>query len=164
MIALVSQVNRWKEAVLGRCKRVGYAETISGRRRDLRVRFRASDREVVAQAERQAVNTEVQGSAADVVKKAMARIDEQLDAAAAAAGLERPDARTGRLLLQIHDELLYEVEEAHAPRLRAIVREAMAEGWGTPLRVPLRVVLRQGPSWGSLDVVDDDETRCSASR
>ena len=91
----------------------------------------------------------------------MSRVDEQLTAHAAAEGLRQPDASTGHLLLQIHDELLYEVEEGHADRLRRIVKEAMVGAWETQLRVPLRVVVREGKSWGSLKNVEALETPCS---
>ena len=77
------------------------------------------------------------------------------------SGPALPNARRGRLLLQIHDELIFEVEERYAPELRARVRLAMTDesgvhGAGT-LRVPLRVQLKQGRSWGELEVVEDIE-------
>ena len=112
------------------------------------------------------VNTLCQGSAADLIKRAMLVIDAALvptegagadagegEGAGAGAGegeggntLHR--AETGRLLLQVHDELVFEVAEAHAPRLRALVRRSMQEA--AQLRVPLFVKVQQGPSWGEL--------------
>ena len=88
-------------------------------------------------------------------------------AAHAAAGPALPTARRGRLLLQIHDELLFEVEEAHASELQAIVRAAMQEAtWagGEPLLVPLRVSLKQGRSWGTLKLVEEVETMTQEPR
>jgi DNA polymerase I-like protein with 3'-5' exonuclease and polymerase domains len=61
-------------------------------------------------------------------------------------------------VLQIHDELLFEVEEEHAEELRRAVRTAMVQAWPERLRVPLRVTIKQGPSWGELEVVDEEET------
>ena len=127
---------------------------------------------------RQAVNTILQGSAADVIKRAMARIDAELVAAehdaarsamtdegeadfadgAAAAASAVPSRRVGRLILQIHDKLLFEVEAGAADELRRRVRAAMVEAWPERLRVPLRVTVKQGPSWGELELVDEEET------
>ena len=59
----------------------------------------------------------------------------------------------GRLLLQIHDELIFEVPKESAAALRALVEKAMKEA--TPLLVPLQVRLKQGVSWGELQLVDD---------
>ena len=61
-------------------------------------------------------------------------------------------AEAGRLLLQVHDELIFEVAAAHAPRLRELVRHAM-EG-AAALRVPLFVKVQQGPAWGELSEVE----------
>ena len=61
-------------------------------------------------------------------------------------------ADTGRLLLQVHDELIFEVSVAHAPRLRALVRRGMQEA--AQLRVPLFVKVQQGPSWGELREIE----------
>ena len=61
---------------------------------------------------------------------------------------------TGRLILQIHDELLFEVGAGHAAELRALVRDAMEGAYADRMRVPLKVQLRQGPSWGELEKVD----------
>ena len=85
----------------------------------------------------------VQGSAADLIKQAMLRIDRALTPSSGAA---LPNAQSGRLLLQIHDELIFEVEEARATALRDLVREAMQEPprWGDQvLSVPLLVQLLQ---------------------
>ena len=120
--------------------------------------IRSDDDKKRAAACRQAVNSTVQGSAADLIKQAMLRIDAELTPPRGAA---LPNAARGRLLLQIHDELLFEVEASRAPALQAVVRNAMQEvktgGDGKALRVPLRVQLKQGASWGDLDVVEDVE-------
>ena len=63
------------------------------------------------------------------------------------------------MLLQIHDELLFEVEKDKAPALRALVREAMQEAH--PLRVPLLVQVKQGDSWGTLETVEEVEMAAS---
>ena len=86
-------------------------------------------------AERQAINAPLQGGAADVIKRAMVRLPRAL----AEAGL------SARLLLQVHDELLFEVPEAEADETAALVKRVM-EG-AARLRVPLVVETGVGPNW-----------------
>ncbi len=85
--------------------------------------------------ERIAANTPIQGSAADLCKLAMLRIDADLRA----GGLET------RMLLQVHDELVFEAPEAEVEQVTALVREAMESVH--PLRVPLKVDVGVGASW-----------------
>ena len=84
----------------------------------------------------QAVNTVIQGTAADVVKMAMIKVDEKIH-----------DATT-RLLLQIHDELIYEVEEKNIEELAKILKSTMENV--IELDVPLPVNLKMGKRWGSM--------------
>uniref|UniRef100_A0A8C6DFG0 DNA-directed DNA polymerase n=1 Tax=Moschus moschiferus TaxID=68415 RepID=A0A8C6DFG0_MOSMO len=123
----------------------GYVESIMGRRRPL-PRIRAHDPQLRAQAERQAVNFVVQGSAADLCKMAMIRV---FTAVATSPTL------TARLLAQIHDELLFEVEDSQVPEFAALVRGTMEALQHVPalelqLQVPLKVSLSAGRSWGHL--------------
>ena len=90
------------------------------------------------EAERQAMNTPVQGSAADLIKKAMIDLDRELQ--------EREMA--SRLILQIHDELLREVPEAEAETAQALVTQVM-EG-ALELKVPLVVDARTGKNWAEV--------------
>ncbi len=90
------------------------------------------------EAERQAMNTPVQGSAADLIKKAMIDLHREL----------RRRKMGSRLILQIHDELLLEVPEAEAERARALVKEIM-EG-ALELDVPLVADARLGSSWAEV--------------
>jgi DNA polymerase-1 len=90
------------------------------------------------EAERQAMNTPVQGSAADLIKKAMIDLHREL----------RSRRMASRLILQIHDELLLEVPEAEADTARALVKEIM-EG-ALELDVPLVVDARLGASWADV--------------
>lgn len=89
-----------------------------------------------AGAERQAINAPLQGGAADIIKRAMVK----LPAALRAANL------SARLLLQVHDELLFEAPEAEAPKLRAVAKDVMEAA--ATLAVPLVVETGQGRSWG----------------
>jgi DNA polymerase-1 len=128
----------YMERIKTDCRRTGYVETIFGRKcfisgiRDANPMRRAG-------AERQAINAPLQGSAADIIKRAMGRIP----AALAGAGLE------ARMLLQVHDELLFEVPEAEADDTARIVKSVM-EAACEPhceLTVPLVVETGRGTNW-----------------
>jgi len=112
----------------------GYVTTLAGRRRLLPELF-SRNQQVQAQARRQAVNTVIQGSAADVIKLAMLRVFGSPE-------LERLDAK---LILQVHDELLLEVPEANAPAAAAELSRLM-QGV-VSLAVPLKVDVGQGRNW-----------------
>jgi DNA polymerase-1 len=92
----------------------GYVTTLLGRRRPI-PELRASNRQTRSLGERLAVNTVMQGTAADVIKVAMVRIHERL----------RAEGRAARLVLQVHDELLLEVPEVETSAVRDLVREEM---------------------------------------
>ncbi|RMF80738.1 MAG: DNA polymerase I, partial [Nitrospirae bacterium] len=125
-------------AFLDRCvaeaRETGYATTLLGRRRPL-PELHASSRVARANAERMAINTPLQGSAADIIKVAMVRLAERL----------RAEGLAGRLLLQVHDELLLEVPEAEVEATRALVVEVMQQA--ARLSVPLVVETGVGRSW-----------------
>ena len=90
-------------------------------------------------AERTAVNTPLQGTAADLIKMAMIRIDEDL----------RARKLKSRMLLQVHDELLFEVPTAELEAMRQLVREQMEKVY--PLKVPLDVEIGVGPNWRDVE-------------
>lgn len=115
----------------------GYVETALGRRRPLQD-IRAARRMARANAERMALNTPIQGTAADIIKLAMIRIDRRLEA-------QRAEGLRARLLLQVHDELLFEAPAAEADRLEALVRHEMEHA--IELRVPLSVDVGRGRTW-----------------
>lgn len=114
----------------------GYVETLMGRRRMIPA-INSKNKTEKAGAERIAVNTPIQGSAADIVKKAMIAVHRALSR-------EIPDAR---LLLQVHDELILECPENRAEDAAALLRREM-EGAVT-LSVPLKVSVEYGTDWGS---------------
>jgi DNA polymerase-1 len=128
---------------LDTCRRQGYVETMLGRRRVIQgVRnFRELDiskMRSMTEAERVAVNTVIQGSAADLIKMAMLKVHQQLSLGTVKA----------RLLLQIHDELLFEVDPQDVDRLKQLVREAMIGV--ANLRVPLKVDVAVGRNWAEV--------------
>jgi DNA polymerase-1 len=127
-------VREWREKLLAHARRTGYVETLLGRRRRM-VDLNSGDARVRAFAENAAVNTPVQGSAADVIKRAMIELEPRL----AASGLH------ARLLLQVHDELVLEVPEQELQETIALVRAAM-EG-AVELSVPLHVDFGHGQNW-----------------
>lgn len=120
-----------------KAEETGYVETIFGRRRPI-VGINSRNRKEKAAAERVAVNTPVQGSAADIVKKAM------LDVSGA---LSETDSGA-KLLLQVHDELILECpdDKAAIERTIALLKDKMENA--VALRVPLRVSIEYGRNWG----------------
>jgi DNA polymerase-1 len=131
------QVRSYIESTIARARETGQVRTLLGRLRRL-PDLTSRNFQVRAEAERQAMNTPVQGSAADLIKKAM--IDLHLALA------ERK--MRSRLILQIHDELLLEVPETEAEAARQLVKEIM-EG-ALALEVPLVVDARLGRSWAEV--------------
>ena len=112
----------------------GYVTTLLGRRRPI-PELRASNRQTRSLGERLAVNTVMQGTAADVIKVAMIRIHERL----------RAEGRAARLVLQVHDELLLEVPETEVSGVRELVRAEMVGAY--PLDPPLAVDVGVGDDW-----------------
>jgi DNA polymerase I len=112
----------------------GYVTTLLGRRRPI-PELRASNRQTRSLGERLAVNTVMQGTAADVIKVAMVRIHERL----------RREGRAARLVLQVHDELLLEVPDVETSAVRELVREEMVGAY--PLDPALAVEAGLGDTW-----------------
>jgi DNA polymerase-1 len=131
--------------LLDRCRQDGQVTTLLGRRRAIRgVRGRAARRTTagvpaLSLPERTAINTVVQGSAADMIKLAMLRVSRRL-------AVERMAAA---LVLQIHDELLLEAPAAEVPAVAALTAEEMRSA--LPLQVPLVVVVRSGETWAECE-------------
>ncbi|MGE5177279.1 MAG: DNA polymerase I [Hyphomicrobiales bacterium] len=127
-------VAAYLDQVLREARERGYAETMLHRRRPLPALRDAHDGRR-SEAERAAVNTPIQGSAADLIKVAMVKIDALL----AERGLR------SRLVLQVHDELLFETDESEIDALTPLVLETMEHA--LPLRVPLEVHVGRGRTW-----------------
>ncbi|MBI1799948.1 MAG: DNA polymerase I [Candidatus Eisenbacteria bacterium] len=127
-------VREYLDRTLEEARSRGWVATLMGRRRYL-PQLRSSNGLERSNAERAAINTPIQGSAADLVKLAMLKVR------AALAGAH-PGAR---LLLQVHDELLLECPAAHADRVAEIVRREMEGCY--PMSVPLTVTIGRGLSW-----------------
>ena len=114
----------------------GYAETLFGRRREL-FELSSSNRNVRSFGERAAMNTPVQGTAADIIKLAMVRVSERL----AQSGFK------ARLILQVHDELVVECPLAEADEVSALLQQTMESV--IQLKVPLVAEVSRGKDWES---------------
>jgi DNA polymerase-1 len=115
----------------------GYTTTIAGRRRPIPAINSRNKTEKQA-AERVAVNTPIQGSAADIIKLAMIRLDKSL----------RETGSKAKLLLQVHDELIVEAPAAEAPAVSALIRREMEAA--AQLSLPLRASVETARRWGDM--------------
>lgn len=125
----------WKHRVVRHAKRLGYVRTILGRKRRLPGLY-SPDRYEVMRAERMGINAIIQGSCADVISQAMPAIQTALSAIG------------GRILLQVHDELVCEVPEMYAETGRMIVSELMTALINPRLNCPLVAEAHVGRTWG----------------
>ncbi len=127
-------VRDYLQSVVDQARKDGYTSTVLGRRRYL-PELDSSNRQVREAAERAALNAPIQGSAADIIKVAMINVDRALCEAQLAS----------RMLLQVHDELLFEIADGEREQVEALVREQMGNAY--PLDVPLEVSVGYGRSW-----------------
>jgi DNA polymerase-1 len=131
-------VRDYLQAVVRRAVQDGYTATILGRRRYL-PDLSSDNRQRREMAERMALNAPIQGSAADIIKIAMLRVDKAL----------RGSDLTSRMLLQVHDELVFDVAPGEREALEALVREEMGAAY--PLAVPMEVSIGAGQDWNGAD-------------
>ena len=132
--ARFGKVHDYLESVVEQARRDGYTETMFGRRRYL-PDLTSDNRQRREMAERAALNAPIQGSAADIVKKAMIDVD----------GALTEQGLSSRILLQIHDELLIEVAPGEAAAVESLLKEQM--GGAAELSVPLDVAVGRGQTW-----------------
>ncbi|GLW97390.1 DNA polymerase I [Microtetraspora sp. NBRC 16547] len=125
-------VRDYLEEVVSRARKDGYTETILGRRRYL-PDLTSDNRQRREMAERMALNAPIQGSAADVIKVAMLRVQEAIE------------GMRSRMLLQVHDELVFEVAPGELDELKSVVVGQMCAAF--EFRVPLDVSVGVGPTW-----------------
>jgi DNA polymerase I len=128
-----SGVKKYLDAQIAETRKAGFTRTLFGRTRQI-PEINSPQPNLRSFAERTAMNTPMQGAAADLIKLAMIELDRRL-----AAGFQ------SRMILQVHDELLFEAPEKELPRLTRLVKEVM-EGVHK-LRVPLVVDTKSGPDW-----------------
>ncbi|MCY2973795.1 MAG: DNA polymerase I [Planctomycetota bacterium] len=139
-------VRQFMYKVFEDCRRDGFVTTISGRKRFLKgirnfATLTPQQQKTLLEPERMAVNTVIQGSAADLIKIAMIGVHRRLKQTEIAA----------KILLQIHDELVFEVAPHDIEKLSTIVREEMSSA--VKLDVPLNIDIKVGKNWASCDAI-----------
>jgi DNA polymerase-1 len=127
-------IRRYLEETVVQARKTGYVETMFGRRR-LMADLHSRNRQVAQAAERAAINMPIQGTAADLIKKAMLEVD---------TALTKEGLRTV-MLLQVHDELLFEAPDAEVEKVKELARRCMSQV--ATLKVPLKVDVGAGKTW-----------------
>lgn len=149
-------INRtYTDNVVKYAQQQGYVETLAGRRRYLPHINNTVDATLRAQAERQAINTTIQGSAADVAKYAMLRMERNL-AKYAPTLICHGDGSSPiaiHLVLHLHDELIYEIPDQMCRKAAKILKSSMENC--AKLSVPLEVKIKCGNSWGQMKPFDE---------
>jgi DNA polymerase-1 len=129
-------VRDYLRRVVDEARATGYTATLFGRRRYL-PDLNSDNRQRREAAERMALNAPIQGTAADIVKIAMLKVDKALRA----AGL------TSRMLLQVHDEIVLDIAPGERDRVESLIRQEMTTA--VHLKAPLDVSVGSGPNWES---------------
>ncbi|RLC65039.1 MAG: DNA polymerase I [Chloroflexi bacterium] len=130
-------VKKYLEATKEQARKLGYVQTILGRRRFL-PEITSTNRMVREAAERMAINAPVQGSSADIIKIAMINLHREM---------ERRNLKS-KMLLQIHDELLFEVPEKEVEEMKSLADELMPRA--VELSVPVKIDIKLGRNWGEM--------------
>jgi DNA polymerase-1 len=131
-------IAEWQKRTLAFTHENSYAETVFGRRRYLPA-IHSTNFQVRSAAEREAINMPIQGTAADIIKVAMIRVDAEL----------RERALASRMVLQVHDELIFECPADEVAAIRELAPRIMQSS--LEMVVPLKVDLKQGRNWGELE-------------
>ncbi|ALC45469.1 mus308 [Drosophila busckii] len=140
-------IRAYAEKVVKFARNNGYVETITSRRRYLD-HINSGELQLKNQAERQAINSTVQGSAADIAKTAILRMEKNIKRYREKIGLEE---QAVNLVLHLHDELIFEVPADKARKIAKVLRVTMENC--IKLNVPLRVKLKIGRSWGEMQEI-----------
>ncbi len=135
-------VRNYIDRTLEEARDLGYVTTIMGRRRYMPA-LTSSNFMLRSAAEREATNAPLQGSAADLMKLAMVKVDRAI----------RAEGLDATMLLQIHDELIFEVRRDQLPALANLVRREMEEA--LTLTVPLEVTAKSGANWYDVEMLDE---------
>ncbi len=131
-------VKKYLESTKEGARKEGYVQTILGRRRSI-PEIKSQNRQVREAAERMAINMPVQGTSADIIKVAMINLDGEL----------AKRQLTSKMLLQVHDELIFEVPQAELEEMKRLAPEIMSTA--LKLRVPLKVDIKTGKNWGEME-------------
>jgi DNA polymerase-1 len=133
-----SGVKGYLDATKAEAAEKGYVQSVSGRRRYI-PEINSANAQVRQAAERMAVNMPVQGAAADIIKLAMIELQRRMD--------ER--GLGSKMILQVHDELLFEVPPGELEEMKQLVLEVMPKA--LELSVPLKIEVKVGKNWGQLE-------------
>jgi DNA polymerase-1 len=131
-------IKRYLEKIREQAREKGYVETLLGRRRYFPRLATATNVNIRRREEREAINAPIQGTAADIMKLAMIAVSQQLQAS----------ELTGKILLQVHDELVLEVKDEQVAETIKLVKSAMEDVYS--LEIPLTTEAQYGRDWGSL--------------
>jgi len=131
-------VKQYIESTKKQVRETGYVQTLLGRRRSI-PEISSSNRQVREAAERMAINMPVQGTSADIIKVAMINLHREMD--------ER--RLKSKMMLQVHDELVFEVPEEEMEEMRQLVPHVMSAA--LELSVPLKVDIKTGSNWGEME-------------
>ena len=135
-------VRRYLDDVRVKAAEAGYVETLLGRRRYFPEFAAGAPHNIRARAEREATNSPIQGTAADIIKRAMLGLPQALQSAGLSA----------RMLLQVHDELVFECLEEELPATSKVAQRVMQEA--LKLKVPLKTDAKAGRNWAEMTAVD----------
>ena len=130
-------VKQYLESTKEQARELGYVQTILGRRRSI-PEINSSNRQVREAAERMAINMPVQGTSADIIKVAMINLDREMS----------KRRLKSKMLLQVHDELVFEVPQDELEEMRQLIPEIMSTA--LELSVPLKVDIKTGNNWGEM--------------
>jgi DNA polymerase-1 len=124
------------DAQINKAKELGYVETLMGRKRWLRD-INSSNFTVRGFAERNAINSPIQGSAADMIKLAMIRVHKEM----------KKKHWDSKMILQVHDELVFDATEAELPALKELILNCMKSALVLPNGVPVEAEIGVGKNW-----------------
>lgn len=159
------KVRVWMSEVLEKGYKDGYVETLMGRKRYI-PELQAQNRAIKAFGERAAINHPIQGTSADMIKKAMVEIDKEISDSQTVRQSEKKHLKSGsersersdncRLILQVHDELLFECDgSTSSPQVQEVakmVKEKMENA--LKLSIPVKVDLKVGKNWGEMESLE----------
>jgi DNA polymerase-1 len=131
-------VKQYLEATKKKARQEGYVQTILGRRRSI-PEINSQNRQVREAAERMAINMPVQGTSADIIKIAMINLDREM---------EKRQLKS-KMLLQVHDELIFEVPQAEVEEMRQLASKLMSST--LELSIPIKVDIKVGSNWGEME-------------
>ncbi|MGE5594446.1 MAG: DNA polymerase I [Hyphomicrobiales bacterium] len=131
-------IAEWQKSTLAMTREKGYAETVFGRRRYLPA-IHSTNFQVRSAAEREAINMPIQGTAADIIKLAMIRVDAEM----------RERELRSRMILQVHDELIFECPADEMDAVKELAIRIMPAS--LEMKVPLKVDVKQGRNWGQME-------------